>query len=123
MDGSGATDECVCFRTAKSCGPDPPTLGSTPGSRARGDGGYQARYPGESTKELVKTIVQGMPDRSAYLWFLTRVLFSAHEAAGVQNARHSMRPLTGEGNDGASTRAQLRCEDVESCPIGCLSTE
>jgi hypothetical protein len=26
-------------RTAKSCGRGPPTLGSTPGSRARGDGG------------------------------------------------------------------------------------
>jgi hypothetical protein len=72
--GALGRSACQCG-TAKSCGPDPPTLGSTPGSRARGDGGYQARYPGESTKEPVKTIAQGMSDRSAYLWFLTRVLF------------------------------------------------
>ena len=26
-------------RTVKPCGPVPPTLGTTPGSRARGDGG------------------------------------------------------------------------------------
>jgi hypothetical protein len=38
-------------RTVKPCGPVPPTLGTTPGSRARGDGGYQARYPGEITEQ------------------------------------------------------------------------
>jgi hypothetical protein len=32
-------------RTAKSCGPDSPMLGSTPGSRARGDGGQEAGAP------------------------------------------------------------------------------
>jgi hypothetical protein len=34
----------------------------------RGDGGYQARHTGESTKETVKTIAQGMPVDTANLW-------------------------------------------------------
>src|ERR1700757_1293038 len=39
---------------------------------------------------------------SAYLWFLTRVLSTfAHEAAGVPNTRHSLRPQTFEGHDDA----------------------
>jgi hypothetical protein len=29
MDASGATDEGACLRTAKSCGPDAPTLASS----------------------------------------------------------------------------------------------
>jgi hypothetical protein len=33
-----------------------------------GDGGKKARFTGETTKETVKTIAQGMPDVSAYLW-------------------------------------------------------
>ena len=45
-----------------------------------------------------KTIAQGMPECSAYLWFLTRVLSTlAHEAAGATSARHSLRPLSFEG--------------------------
>ena len=36
----------------------------------------------ESMKKAVKTIVQGMPECSANLWWLTRVLFFAREAAG-----------------------------------------
>src|SRR5207253_2518148 len=35
-------------RTAKSCGPGPPTLGSSFAGDPRGDGGYQARHTEES---------------------------------------------------------------------------
>jgi hypothetical protein len=37
---------------------------------------------GKSTKETVKTIVQGMPAVAVYPWLLTRVLFYAHAAMG-----------------------------------------
>ena len=51
MDASGATDEGAILWTAKSCGPDIPTLVSS--SRKEifaGDGGKKARLAGESTK-------------------------------------------------------------------------
>src|SRR5882724_6260759 len=48
---------------------------------------------GKSTKETVKTIVQGMPVVAVYPWLLTRVLFAAHAASGATRIRHSLRPL------------------------------
>src|SRR5581483_4706288 len=39
MDASGARRRHAALRTAKACGPVPPTLGSTSGSKARRDGG------------------------------------------------------------------------------------
>src|SRR5712691_7489065 len=48
---------------------------------------------GESTKDTVKTIVQGMPAVAVYPWLLTRVLFAAHAASGATRIRHSLRPL------------------------------
>jgi hypothetical protein len=48
----------------------------------------------ESTKETVKTIVQGMPADAVYPWLLTRVLFYAHAASGATRIRHSLRPLS-----------------------------
>jgi len=41
-------------RTAKSCGPDPPTLGPSLRWWSAGDGGYQARHSRESTKQPLK---------------------------------------------------------------------
>src|SRR5262245_32378469 len=58
----GITRRMMPMRTAKSRGPDLPTLGSTPGSRARGDGGYQARTPGRPRISR-DTIAQGRPGR------------------------------------------------------------
>jgi hypothetical protein len=52
----------VSSRTAKSCGPDIPTLISSPEVMIlTGDGGKKARLTRESTKEAVKTIAQGRP--------------------------------------------------------------
>src|SRR6266436_6149867 len=48
---------------------------------------------GESTKETVKTIVQGMPAVAVYPWLLTPVLFAAQAASGATRIRHSLRPL------------------------------
>jgi hypothetical protein len=54
-------------RTAKSCGPDIPTLISSLQNDLQATGATKPG-PGENTKETVKTIAQGMPERSAYLW-------------------------------------------------------
>jgi len=49
-------------RTAKSCGPDIPTLiSSLRGDDLAGDGDKQSPVSEASTKETVKTIAQGMP--------------------------------------------------------------
>jgi hypothetical protein len=53
---------------------------------------------GKSTKETVKTIVQGMPVVAVYPWLLTRVLFVAHTASGATRIRHSPRPLHSGGS-------------------------
>ncbi len=47
MDASGATDEGAILWTAKSCGPDIPTLVSSWRETAD-DGGKQARSPGRA---------------------------------------------------------------------------
>jgi hypothetical protein len=52
-------------RTAKSCGPDIPTLiSSLRVDDLAGDGDKKARLTRESTKETVKTIAPGMPGES-----------------------------------------------------------
>src|SRR5258708_39501415 len=48
---------------------------------------------GESAKETVKTIVQGMPAVAVYPWLLTRVRFAAQAASGATRIRHSLRLL------------------------------
>jgi hypothetical protein len=66
MDVLASRDERGLRRTVKSCGPDPPTLGSGRSNRDVGpmdrhagfvgDGGYQARHTGESTKQPLKPL-------------------------------------------------------------------
>jgi hypothetical protein len=51
MDVDSALTNGAVSRTAKSCGPDIPTLVSSRRKRyPLGDGGKQARFTGESTK-------------------------------------------------------------------------
>jgi hypothetical protein len=48
MDAGGATDERAGLRTAKSCGPDAPTLASSfPGAIRASDGGNKPGHRGE----------------------------------------------------------------------------
>ena len=47
MDEGGADDESACSRTAKTCGPDAPTLASSLRSDPRNDGGKKADHRGE----------------------------------------------------------------------------
>jgi hypothetical protein len=95
-------------RTAKSCGPDAPTLVSSlrscvgpTGLRqniSADDGGKRARSPRRARHKLLKPLRAGMPGDSGVLvyscaFYQTQ---SAHEAAGATGIRHSPRPLLGE---------------------------
>ena len=71
---------------------------------------------GESTKETVKTIVQGMPVVAVYPWLLTRVLFAAHAASGATRIRHSLRPLFARGPNESAKPARNVRRDREAVP-------
>jgi len=70
VDALAAQDERRTKRTAKSCGPDIPTLISSWRRcfASRQWRRQQSPVSGASTKETVKTIVQGKPDVPAHLW-------------------------------------------------------
>ena len=101
-------DERRLQRTAKSCGPDAPTLASRlrmlcrsyrvrTQRKSASDGGKRARSPGRSRRKPLKPLRAGMPGDSGVL-VVARVRFtnpSAHEAAGAAGTRHSPRPLWG----------------------------
>jgi hypothetical protein len=61
MDAGGASDEGGCLRTAKSCGPDAPTLASSFAELSAGRRWQTSPVTEESSKETVKTIAWGMP--------------------------------------------------------------
>jgi hypothetical protein len=97
VDASGALTNVHASRTAKSCGPDAPTLASS-GDNAcalRLRRWQESPVTGESTKETVKTIARGMPGVSGCSrGDDARVLFHfARGAAGAVGARHSLRLL------------------------------
>jgi hypothetical protein len=85
-------------RTAKSCGPDAPTLASS--SRKTLPRATVANKPGHRGERdiSVKTIARGMPGVSG-VTVVTTLVCSFHfacEAAGASRARHSLRPLFSE---------------------------
>ena len=91
-------------RTAKSCGPDAPTLVSSSRScvgptgfrqnLSADDGGKRARSPGRARHKPLKPLRAGMPGVPVYSLLLVCFLpmQSAHEAAGAVGTRHSPRP-------------------------------
>jgi hypothetical protein len=106
MDTGGASDESAGLRTAKSCGPDAPTLASSRRRQLRRRGWQTSPVTRESAKETVKTIARGMPGDSGVTVVTTLVCFFifAHKAAGASCARHSLRPLNSWANDSSTTR-------------------
>ena len=56
VDERCAPDESVTLRTAKSCGPDAPTLASSSRIQSAGDGGKKARSPGRARKKPLKPL-------------------------------------------------------------------
>jgi len=59
MDASGAADESATLRTAKSCGPDAPTLASSVAEVSARRRWQTSPVTGESAKETAKTIACG----------------------------------------------------------------
>ena len=82
-------------RTAKSCGPDAPTLVSSFPEVSARRRWQESPVTGESAKETVKTIARGMPGVSGVtvVTMLVCFFYFAREAAGAARARHSLRPL------------------------------
>src|SRR5216683_3835875 len=100
------------------------SCGAQPGRDARRSAKrrwQKSPVTGESTKETVKTIVQGMPADAVYPWLLTRVLFVAHAASGATRIRHSLRPLGFRGWFDPITRTHACRENEESrlSPLSC----
>jgi hypothetical protein len=120
----------MLLRTAKSCGPDTPTLVSSlrmlfrpyrvqTKRQSASDGGKRARSPRRARRKPLKPLRAGMPGDSGVL-VVTRVRSTtkiAHETAGAAGIRHSPRPQGGErsiNGSGASRRgianACLNCD-------------
>src|SRR5216684_629031 len=87
-------------RTAKSCGPDTPTLVSSRRATAD-DGGKQARSPGRARRKPLKPLrgecraISGVTVVTSLVCFI----YFAREAAGALGIRHSLRPLFCWAND------------------------
>jgi hypothetical protein len=82
-------------RTAKSCGPDAPTLASSLQVVTCRRRWQKSPVAGESTKETVKTIAQGRPGVPGGPVVTTLVCFQhfAREAMGAAGTRLSLHPL------------------------------
>jgi hypothetical protein len=91
-------------RTAKSRGPDAPTLASSFAKQFVRRRWQESPVTGESAEETVKTIAQGRPDETGEPVVTTLVCFLsfAREAAGALATRLSLRPLFFEGMVGIS---------------------
>src|ERR1700733_11604838 len=99
MDAGGATDESAYLRTAKSCGPDAPTLASS--SRESkllgGEGGNKARSPGRARRKPLKPLRRegGCPGEPVVT--NARAFYTTRAAAGATGTRLSLRPLIFRG--------------------------
>src|SRR5712664_2817163 len=115
VSGHQASGREMLQRTAKSCGPDAPTLASSSRSGvgptglrqnlSADDGGKTARSPGRARSKPLKPLRAGMPGDSGVL-VVTRVrsiTIIAHETAGALGIRRSPRPLWAD--DSAKPRA------------------
>ena len=96
MDADGALDGRCRLRTAKSCGPDAPTLASSFQEASFlqvswGRGWQQSPVTRESAKETVKTIARGMPDVSG-VTVVTNACAFYHCARGCGCAEHPAFP-------------------------------
>src|SRR5580692_8916994 len=84
------------LRTAKSCGPDAPTLASSLAEVSAGRWWQESPVTRESAEETVKTIARGMPGVSGVTVVTNaRVYYPPRAATGAPSARHSLRPLIG----------------------------
>jgi hypothetical protein len=118
MDALAAQDERRLRRTAKSCGPDAPTLASS----------FAGSFPAQATvakkpghrgehEVTVKTVAQGRPGETGEPVVTTLVCFHfvAREAAGASSTRLSLRPLFFRGWFAQPLGRDPRRENAETC--------
>ncbi len=91
VDAGGAVDDGAFSRTAKSCGPDAPTLASSSRKQFRGRRWQTSPVTGESAKETVKTTARGMPDVSG-VTVVTNACAFYHGARGCGRAERPAFP-------------------------------
>src|SRR5579871_6901998 len=106
------------LRTAKSCGPDIPTLISGATHEALSPTETTSPVSGASTKETVKTTAQGKPDCFGEPVVINSCAFCfAHEAAGAHVHPAFPAPSVFGGTDLGIARAQSAPRD---CPVTSL---
>jgi hypothetical protein len=110
----------LILRTAKSCGPDAPTLASSFAKQFASRRWQQSPVTGESAEETVKTIAQGRPVFSGEPVVTTLVcFFNSHARLRVQRAPGFPCALYSRRGDGSCiARALSRRENAEVCPHG-----
>ena len=95
------------MRTAKPCGPDPPTLGSSLSMMIDKRRWLQSPVHRGERGISRKTMAQGVPDcLGVPVVSNSCAFYLAHEAAGAHSIRHSLRPLDFEGRELAKARAK-----------------
>jgi hypothetical protein len=121
MDASGATDESVILRTAKSCGPDASMVGVKLADLSAGDGDNKARSPGRVRGRPLKPLRAGMPGdpgatvvtNACVLLLYTRGRGCNGHPAFPAPLGVALTPFVGRKNTG-TTRA-LRAAGRRSC--------
>src|SRR5260221_2894132 len=114
------------MRTAKSCGPDAPTLASSLRRHvgptgfwhaiSANDGGKQARSPGRARRKPLKPLRRECRVFRGTCGDYTRVLpHFAHEAAGAAGTRLSLRPLFFEGQRSCTASGASRRGNADVC--------
>jgi hypothetical protein len=104
----GAQDEARSMRTAKPCGPVPPTLGSSPRDDCRGRRRLTSPVLRGDHGATVNTIAQGVPAVPAALWFLAcaKCTFLCTQGSRVRPASGApCALLVEEGRRHSKTRA------------------
>jgi hypothetical protein len=100
-------------RTAKSCGPDAPTLASSWRKRFRRRWWQESPVTRESPKQPLTPSRAGMPgDSGATVVTNARATYSTRAAAGASGTRHSPRPLGGRIHASLGRNASRECEGV-----------
>jgi hypothetical protein len=122
VDAESAVDEGRMKRTAKSCGPDAPTLASS-SREPRLSRAMVANKPGHQGEREGnrKTIAQGMPVEPGEPVADYPVHF-LHEPRVIKDTRHSLRPLLIEGHRSAANLGRSRAPGRERMS-GCLKFE
>ena len=93
------------WRTAKPCGPDPPTLGSSLRDDVRKRRWLESPAHRGEHGAAVNTIARGMSVVPAEPVVTAACVFCCRRAMGAASIRHSPRPLDFEGRNQRITRA------------------